>query len=502
VSRRLERAGEPAVIILIVCAVLLPVSALLMSHDVRGLAINLFVDDTFYYLKIARNAAEGYGSTFDYVHPTNGYHPLWFLTLVPLMAVSSKLGAIHLVLFVQALLVLFGGVFGATALRREGISPRASAVAFALCVGFGPLLSKAMLSGMEGPLFWFLFNASLLAATRVRPDAPTPRLLWLGVLAGLACLARLDTYPICAAIGLGWTLRCHRAGRWSRWWRIVFIAGPIGALMALYVSSNLALFGIPITVSSMTKMGLTGSVEPKHVALLLVLAVPILALVRPALRRRGPGLAAVMAAATPLGIVGMNTIVAPREVFRIWFFLPEIFAGWLIGAWALNRLVFSRPSRALHRAVLTLGGLAVLVNAALAVRWTAPERFVQWQTQLAFGERIAAEFGGDAVVLAGFDVGRVAYFVDPPVVNLDGLANGTEFIGACEEGRMLEYLLEKDIDYVFNYAFNGLSLVDARLRPCAPDAAWETHTELVWREVVEIPRLGASLNYDLVRIKR
>ena len=41
-------------------------------------------DDAFYYFTIARNVALGEGPTFDGVAPTNGFHPLWLLFLVPL----------------------------------------------------------------------------------------------------------------------------------------------------------------------------------------------------------------------------------------------------------------------------------------------------------------------------------------------------------------------------------------------------------------------------------
>ena len=40
-----------------------------------------FHDDAFYYLKIAQNIGLGYGSSFDGINPTNGYHPLYALTL-------------------------------------------------------------------------------------------------------------------------------------------------------------------------------------------------------------------------------------------------------------------------------------------------------------------------------------------------------------------------------------------------------------------------------------
>src|SRR5687768_7036872 len=51
--------------------------------------LTLTVDDSFYYLRIAENVANGLGPTFDGVEPTNGFHPLWMgllsaLALLPL----------------------------------------------------------------------------------------------------------------------------------------------------------------------------------------------------------------------------------------------------------------------------------------------------------------------------------------------------------------------------------------------------------------------------------
>ncbi len=41
-----------------------------------------FEDDFFYYAEVARNLAAGHGSTFDGIHLTNGYHPLWMLVIL------------------------------------------------------------------------------------------------------------------------------------------------------------------------------------------------------------------------------------------------------------------------------------------------------------------------------------------------------------------------------------------------------------------------------------
>ncbi|MEK6239224.1 MAG: hypothetical protein N2C14_31285 [Planctomycetales bacterium] len=45
-------------------------------------------DDSFYYFEIARNLAEGHGSTFDRIEQTNGYHPLWVAVCAPVFALG------------------------------------------------------------------------------------------------------------------------------------------------------------------------------------------------------------------------------------------------------------------------------------------------------------------------------------------------------------------------------------------------------------------------------
>lgn len=59
------------VIILLVVPFLLPLNYL----------IHFSLDDAYFYLKIADNISSGFGSTFDKINPTNGYHPLWTLLL-------------------------------------------------------------------------------------------------------------------------------------------------------------------------------------------------------------------------------------------------------------------------------------------------------------------------------------------------------------------------------------------------------------------------------------
>src|SRR6185436_2667256 len=110
----------------------------LMPLALAGLALRLgliwtgacdgavLADDAYYYFVIARNLAHGLGSTFDGIVPTNGYHPLWMLVLVPLAALTIGAGVspwvfVHLALSLCALLDVASGVILARILERAGL---------------------------------------------------------------------------------------------------------------------------------------------------------------------------------------------------------------------------------------------------------------------------------------------------------------------------------------------------------------------------------------------
>src|SRR5688572_13771509 len=45
-------------------------------------------DDAYYYFKVAQNITEGFGSSFDRINLTNGYHPLWMIICIPIFALA------------------------------------------------------------------------------------------------------------------------------------------------------------------------------------------------------------------------------------------------------------------------------------------------------------------------------------------------------------------------------------------------------------------------------
>lgn len=52
--------------------------------------ITVVPDDAYYYFETARNIVAGNGSTFDGIHTTNGYHPLWMVVILPIAVVVKE----------------------------------------------------------------------------------------------------------------------------------------------------------------------------------------------------------------------------------------------------------------------------------------------------------------------------------------------------------------------------------------------------------------------------
>src|SRR5262245_19371900 len=96
----------------------------------------LIADDAFYYFTIARNLALGHGPTFDGLAPTNGFHPLYLLLLVPIWSLWLALHVgpwvpVHVALTLLTGLDLGTGILLWRLLVRVGLSRAAPwAIAF------------------------------------------------------------------------------------------------------------------------------------------------------------------------------------------------------------------------------------------------------------------------------------------------------------------------------------------------------------------------------------
>src|SRR5262249_24975340 len=122
------------------------------------------------------------------IHITTGFHPLWELVLIPL---ASLFGQAHRWAFARAAAALSTALAIGSAviygkLMERVVGPRIGTLAFVLIVGCAGITRFGLL-GMEGPLALLLLSLTLMEATR-----SSPRVVVVGLLAGLTILARLD----------------------------------------------------------------------------------------------------------------------------------------------------------------------------------------------------------------------------------------------------------------------------------------------------------------------
>src|SRR5690606_9310681 len=231
-----------------------------------GTIVNGVLDDSFYYLQVARNLAAGFGSTFDGVEATNGYHPLWMALLVPIFIVfTGDEAPLRSALLLGA---MFGFGFLLIVHRILRRTTGAWAAAIALLLFAWPRFFGQTVNLLETSLLLFLYATVILLWMRwTRPSHgsdeethwsdgpeegkghPLQRSLFFGVSLGLACLARLDSvflliaFAVFALIDLG---RKRSLWPWDRSVAIWRIASPmaIASLVVLpYLAWNLIEFG-------------------------------------------------------------------------------------------------------------------------------------------------------------------------------------------------------------------------------------------------------------------
>ena len=165
-------------------------------------------DDAYYYFKVAQNISEGHGSTFDGIHLTNGYHPLWLLICIPVFALTRY----DLILPLRVLAVITGVLQYGTAmflyrLVRMAVSPAAGFLTAAYWLFNSYILLFLFKTGVESgiallALTAFLYLVYKFDTSRAQSDRTIPRIAVLGAFALLTTLGRLDLAFISIVIGV------------------------------------------------------------------------------------------------------------------------------------------------------------------------------------------------------------------------------------------------------------------------------------------------------------
>lgn len=390
------------------------------------LTARYLADDYFYYLAVAHNIAAGHGSSFDGgITATNGYQPLFLAFLVIVFAAgASKLAAIHIGLAIQALALAAAAWPAYRLLASRGAPWGGTLVAgllstnlfFALPTLTGFEMALALALGLW-TLWWWQQSRSALA---------------IGILCGLAVLARVDLLVVPGVIGLALLIK--------RRFREAFALAALCALvLSPWIIWSTARFGGPFPDSGFVKAHFRGLsaigaglqtafdalprvivpgvyvdrlADDARALLWCMAAILIVAATWQIRHRRNWPLAAIG------GLIGAAyvTLIDPAESGAL---VRYLFPVWVI---VLLLVAQNRPAQFAWVVVPIL--LIHLWDLASYTTWERRAPSAATYVGLAHTVMPRVIAGLDpSLRIASFDSGALGYFADRPVINLDGLAN-------------------------------------------------------------------------------
>jgi hypothetical protein len=529
----------------ITAAALVAIAWVLLVAPPRVALAGLVGDDAGYYFAVARNVCLGFGLSFDRLHATNGFNPLFLWLLIGAYRLLPQdlpvLACYRAGLLVDWLVAL--GAFAFFVRLVAGFMDRAvfrgdvRRLALAACAAFyGLFVCAKSQYGMDAPLVLLIGNAYLDRVQRRGLVARGGfRAALDGLLLGLLFLARVDSLPlVLAAFGLmaASALRDRSALR-----GVAARAAACALVVSPYVAWGQMRFGTWMPVSARIKssfphldpvasLAAIRSSSLPNVDQLGFLAALIVSLGAIAwLQRRVArgGLAALPTDGPSQVLAVLSLYLAARLTFMLLFSRHDVQGGYGVLAHVFNVLVLLRGIEALTRwrgrgrsplprrfAIVASVALA-LVSLVLA---TAKVR-----TLVARGERIASEgslddaaFGDEVrrhtpptAVIYGGAFGLAGLFSDRAWINGDGVANTYEYQVALARDELRDYLRRNRVSHVV------LTVDPDSLRRAAPlrldvmgfVSGRASSIDLDSRNVVLVTRVarGASRPMALVRFE-
>lgn len=437
-------------------------SAWALFADLHTQVVHL-PDDVFYYFKIAENVANGRGSTFDGINPTNGFQPLWLV----LSAAVFKLPfdpetCVRLALVLNVLLLVLAVVLVERALSPElGQTAAVTGAALMLVVVF-----RFGLNGMETACVFASLAALLAFVARsnvIEGTTPSSSIVF-GVLLGFALLSRLDLAAVALVIGVACLWRCANA-RTDFLSRVrQLIAIPFGAALVVvpYMAYNFVAFGAVMPISGRLKAqySLNGIASQafmlplvKQTILVVSLALAIGFVLYWIVTSRQATSSRLRTAIGLLAIAVVGHYVHEAAFIR-WGSMPWHFAlAWflppIVIAFAVSKVPVVQSSRVVSVAVLVVAVLGLAVSER--GRWRT-DNGANWHA-VAYDAAtwVDRNLPRDAV-LAMKDSGIVGFFSRRSLINLDGVVNNMDLQSAMRDGALRAYLARNGVTHLVQHA--------------------------------------------------
>lgn len=450
---------------------------ILLSRPIPYLDGKLMPDDTYLSLEVARNIAHGKGPLYSDNY-TNGFQPLYVFLMVPAFELSSdqtetpiKAALLMLSVFDAATLsILLMWVWSLTGNRIVLLLTGIFWI-------FNDYVIRTSLNGLETIIAsFFIVTASwyFYHLYYRKTERSNLNFLGLGLITGFACFSRVDSGVLAAIIGILILIR-ERSDFSRMFTRAALYGTGVIAIFSIWVAYSMHYTGewYPESGKAVRFLSLAhvnhnptwkwyadmilraGYQELMQKGFFIVL---IIVLMVYGIRRKIIDLS-LAAPVLPLSLFCMALLLAyTLYIFTPWYFdryfFPLTMLYILILAILLNRI-----------AAVMNAQQHTIVHLVIGVAWFAflladgqyPDYFLGGENRNA-GYRnlgIWAKTNLPAgTVVGSSQSGALSYFApELKVINLDGVVNKECFI-SLQEGRNMEYIREKDIEYIFGWENN------------------------------------------------
>lgn len=461
---------------------------LFLPHD--QIAMFRLPDDALYYFTIAKQFALGHGISFDGVTPTNGFHPLWLVVMLPLAFVKlapwafintlltfqTLLDILNIWLIIRLVLQLIDAVEAQLRSRALLIAVISYALNAAVIVrginGLETTLASFVL------LLWLSLYCSLyrdgLSARVFSMQGTTEKraLLRFGLLNGLLFLARTD-FAIIELVSVVVLLLLHRR-EVCVLWRAIGVSALIALMVVLpWLIWNWVTFGSIVQVSAnavpffaMKKLAAIYPSGGKTLYLireaarnllkpffftasgisLVAIALPMLQKKRTEFMARLSGSGLLPPLFGALLLIVYHSVA--RGFIRDWYVLQllpivSVVFGAAIAYWLVGHVFVHRWSRLLLIGTL-LGTLALDVQ-----EWRAP-RYPSQALMLSVAESL--ENVKERASIGAFNSGYYSFFGSDSVSvqDLDGVVNWAIY-PYLVQGNMHRYLDSMGVDALLDF---------------------------------------------------
>ena len=451
----------------------------LITRSLSFLITNVLPDDAFYYFDIARSIVMGHGSAFNGIDPTNGYHPLWLLVILPIFkffyTIADDVTPIRVVLVVAVMLNAVTAVFVLRILSR--FSKSRSVRAFGMVVWMlNPFLLFESINGLETALALCLFSTFVLLA--LHNEEGTSNSYWLTALVGgFMVLARIDMVFYLAAYCV-WLLLRKGWSEWKSEFWTAFITGCIAAipivpwLMWNFVNFHMLLTGSSSTESMVNHQLIIQDHGPSFLQFLKAVIYNTQYSLDALFQRTG------MLSIT-FAVIGASITLVIARMMSLWkhvgklsltqylflgfvaLFIADASVRWTVRPWyfvsfeLFLAILFVVVAESIFQRVTHKRGwaciLAGLVLFSFYVDWSKNirDQFASQSQMYAAAQWENANLPADSKI-GVFNAGIQEYFSTRTIVDLDGLVNNNAY-AAMQKGQLWKYVEDDKIAYIADF---------------------------------------------------